>query len=116
VDTATLTVSSADSNNAGHYRAVVTAGCGSATSNTAALTIGTLSITGDFDDDLDVDQVDFGHMQRCLDPAGGPALDPNCASANLDNDEDGDVNQADLMLFLNCMTRPGVTGNANCAG
>ncbi len=39
VTTATLTVSSADSGDAANYRCVVTGGCGSATSNEAALTV-----------------------------------------------------------------------------
>jgi hypothetical protein len=62
-----------------------------------------------------VDQVDFGHMQDCLDPASGPALEPDCADANLNQDEDGDITQADVFLFIKCMSGPGVEGNPNCA-
>ncbi len=39
VTTATLTISSADSNDAANYRCVVTGGCGSAASNEASLTV-----------------------------------------------------------------------------
>jgi hypothetical protein len=35
-------------------------------------------IPGDFDNDGDVDQADFGVFQRCLSGGGVPA-DPNCA-------------------------------------
>ncbi len=75
----------------------------------------TPGVPGDFDHDRDVDQVDFGHMQECLDPASGPVLDPNCLDANLNRDGDGDITQADLLIFLNCMTGPGGVGDPNCA-
>jgi len=42
VTTATLTISNADSNDAASYRCVVTGGCGSATSNSATLTVTTV--------------------------------------------------------------------------
>ncbi|MBI4578948.1 MAG: hypothetical protein HY718_04545, partial [Planctomycetes bacterium] len=65
--------------------------------------------------DNDVDQEDFAHLQMCLDAATAPPPDPNCADANLDNDPLGTVTQEDVLLFLQCMTGPGVTGNPNCA-
>ncbi|MBI4578947.1 MAG: immunoglobulin domain-containing protein [Planctomycetes bacterium] len=111
VTTPTLTISSADSNDAANYRCVVTAGCGSATSNQATLTVGPASLPGDFDHDNDVDQEDFAHLQLCLDAATAPPPDPNCADANLDNDPLGTVTQDDLMLFLQYITGPGIGGN-----
>jgi len=49
VTTATLTISNADSNDAASYRCVVTAGCGSVTSNSATLTVTTGGTTIFFD-------------------------------------------------------------------
>jgi hypothetical protein len=112
--TDTLTVSAADSSDAADYRCVIAAGCGSATSNPAALTVGPPGIPGDFDHDDDVDQEDFGHLQQCLDTVAPPS-NPDCADANLDRDAGGAVNQADILVFIECMTGPGVTGNPNCA-
>ncbi len=75
-----------------------------------------VAIPGDFDGDQDVDQSDFAHLQECLDPSSGPLLDPDCADANLNHDIDGDIDQADLLLFLNCMTGPNGIGDPGCAG
>ncbi len=49
--TATLTVSNCDSSDAANYRCVVTAGCGSATSNEATLTISSIQVI--IDDNFD---------------------------------------------------------------
>ncbi len=113
VTTDTLTVSDADGGDAADYRCVITAGCGSATSDPATLTVGTPPVPGDFDHDDDVDQEDFGHMQHCLDTVA-PPTDPDCADANLDNDTAGHVNQTDLLVFLGCLSGPGVAGNPDC--
>ncbi len=114
VTSATLTISSADSSDAADYRCVITAGCGSATSNAATLTVGAPPVPGDFDHDDDVDQEDFGYLQHCLDTVA-PPTDPDCADANLDNDTAGNVNQVDMLVFIGCMTGPGVAGDPNCA-
>ncbi len=114
VTTDTLTVSDADGGDAADYRCVITAGCGSATSDPATLTVGTPPVPGDFDHDDDVDQEDFGHMQHCLDTVA-PPTDPDCADANLDNDTAGHVNQTDLLVFLRCLSGPGVAGDPDCA-
>jgi hypothetical protein len=74
----------------------------------------TPSIPGDFDQDRDVDMDDFGHLQACLDPATGPLRDPHCADANLDQDPGGRVNQNDLVVFIGCLSGPGVTGDPDC--
>ncbi|MBI4579279.1 MAG: hypothetical protein HY718_06225, partial [Planctomycetes bacterium] len=113
VTTATLTVSSADGNDAADYRCVVTNSFGSAASNQATLTVSSPTLPGDFDHDQDVDQEDFGHLQNCLGAATAPPADPNCADANLDNDPLGTVTQDDLMLFLQYITGPGIAGGPN---
>jgi hypothetical protein len=55
---------------------------------------------GDFDGDSDVDQDDFGHLQRCLSGEGLPYAQ-GCEDA--DGDCDGDVDQVDLGGLLGCM-------------
>ena len=58
---------------------------------------------GDFDLDGDVDQDDFGYLQRCL--AGSGGLPPmGCEDADLDGDLDVDAN--DVGVFLECMGGP----------
>lgn len=111
----TLTISNADGNDVADYRCMVTAGCGTATSNQATLTLGTPLIPGDFDHDGDVDLVDFGHLQNCFDPQSGPLNDPNCADANLNGDLGNRIDQDDLNVFLGCMTGADVAGNPSCA-
>jgi len=113
--TATLTVSSADSNDVANYRCVVTGGCGSATSNQAALSVGAAPVPGDFDHDGDVDMADFAHLQGCLDNQGAPPTDPNCADADLDDDAFGAVTRDDVVVFVQCMTGPEIPGDPNCA-
>jgi len=75
---------------------------------------GPARIPGDFDGDRDVDQVDFGHLQACLDRLLVPAR-PDCADADLDRDVTGAVSQNDILVFLACMTAPGGAGDPDCA-
>lgn len=112
--TPSLTVSSAEAEDAAAYRCVVTNSYGSATSNEAALTIIRPVIPGDFDHDDDVDQEDFGYLQHCLGMTALPS-DPDCADANLDGDTSGHVNRDDVVVFLRCLSGPGVVGNTGCA-
>ena len=63
----------------------------------------TQSFTGDLNDDLDVDQEDFGYFQACFSGAGID-LTPGCESA--DFNVDGDVDQDDFAVFQNCMAGP----------
>ena len=51
----------------------------------------------DFDADSDVDLEDFAHFQACLTGPGVFTINPACGNADLDMD--GDVDQADLLLF-----------------
>lgn len=107
--TGTLTVSNADTGDAGSYCCVVTAGCGSATSNAASLLLG---VPGDFDADGDVDLEDFSVLQQCLAGLFVPILDPNCLQADLSGD--GYVEHDDLVRFRNCMSGAGIPASTGC--
>jgi len=65
----------------------------------------------DFDRDHDVDMDDFGHLQACFSDTGTPAPS-SCADADLN--DDGHVDQADLTLFIGCLSAPGVPADLNC--
>jgi hypothetical protein len=64
---------------------------------------------GDFDNDVDVDQEDFGHLQECMTGKGGPQNDPHCQDAKLD--DDGDVDVDDFSLFQACISGANVMQN-----
>jgi hypothetical protein len=66
-------------------------------------TFTTGSYPGDFDLDGDVDQEDFGVLQRCFSGSASPYLTA-CHDADLDGD--GDVDSKDLAQFQNCMSGP----------
>ena len=61
---------------------------------------------GDFDDDCDVDQTDFGLFQACYSGAGIVQDLPECVPARLDTDED--VDATDFAFFPGCLSGPGV--------
>ena len=61
-------------------------------------------VAGDFDNDNDVDQEDFGHLQACF-SGSGLSYSPGCEDADLDLD--GDVDQQDLMAFASCQSGAG---------
>jgi hypothetical protein len=67
---------------------------------------------GDLDRDGDVDQDDFGWLQRCLSGSYTAQPDPACRDARLDGDED--VDDADIRLFLLCVSRPNVPSDPEC--
>jgi len=67
---------------------------------------------GDLDEDLDVDQADFGLFQACLTGSGYNQTDPQCAGVLLDSDLDED--QAYLEIFVNCLSGEGVTPPESC--
>lgn len=71
---------------------------------------------GDFDDDADVDQEDFGRFQACLTGAGVQQLDPACGRAKLEpvGNPDGDVDEFDLGILIQCFSGPGVEPSADC--
>ena len=66
----------------------------------------------DWDGDEDVDQEDFGRFQACLSGSGVPQTDPACAPALLNNDTD--VDQTDMAIFLRCFTAPTEPADVNC--
>ncbi len=77
---------------------------------TAYITV--LPQPGDFDDDGDVDQEDFGRMQICLTGAGIAQLEPSCARARLDSDTD--VDGDDVNLFIRCFSGPERLATPDC--
>ncbi len=82
-------------------------------SNTAEATITITSpYTADFDDDSDVDQTDFAHMQLCLSGSVVPQTDPLCADTLLNDDPF--VDESDVSLFLSCLSGPNITPPVHC--
>ncbi len=86
--------------------------------NAAGTTLGevwsftTGAIRGDFNNDLDVDQEDFGQFQACLTGELNPQFIPACAPARLDVDTD--VDGGDVSLFIECFGPPGSPAPINC--
>jgi hypothetical protein len=101
----------------GNYSATITISDPNSTNGSETilvnLTVLGLVIPGDFDNDKDVDQADFGRFQACYTGNGYEQTEPSCAKARLDYDND--VDQADFTLFAACMTGPGVQGTPECA-
>jgi hypothetical protein len=76
-----------------------------------ALTLDTAAVPGDFDGDLDVDQIDMDAFMLC---DLGPAIPVTGGCASKDLDFDGDVDAADFGIFQRCYS--GVDpGDPNCA-
>lgn len=67
----------------------------------------------DFDRDGDVDQEDFGLLQRCYSGSDQPQTDSACQPAVLDNDDDVDL--GDLAVFRGCFSGPDVRADPHCA-
>jgi hypothetical protein len=67
---------------------------------------------GDFDEDKDVDQEDFGHLQACLGNQGSPPQDQDCLYADLNGD--GNVNRSDVIIFIGCMSGANNLADPNC--
>ncbi len=113
VTTDTLTIPGVASADAGTYRCVVTAECGTATSNTAALTVsGPPAVPGDLDGDGDVDLDDFALLQVCRNGPGIAPTGPICPQADLD--EDDDVDGADVWVLLGCLSGADIPGDPAC--
>jgi hypothetical protein len=66
----------------------------------------------DFDDDGDIDQADFGHLQTCLAALPGLIVDPVCADADVDLD--GAVGPSDVFAFSMCFSGPNTTPASTC--
>ncbi len=69
--------------------------------------------SADFDQDCDVDQEDFGHLQACLTAPTVPQDDPACLDARLDADVD--VDRDDFAIFQRCMSGANVPADPDCA-
>ena len=74
----------------------------------------------DSDEDGDVDHVDFGAFQKCLDPQGLFSLSPECSCFDRDINgvSDGFINADDFETFMNCAltSGPGIPADPNCDG
>jgi hypothetical protein len=68
--------------------------------------------SADFDDDGDVDQSDFGHIQTCLAALPSLIVDPVCADSDIDLD--GTVGSADVLAFYLCFGGPNVAPPSGC--
>lgn len=66
---------------------------------------------GDFDEDGDVDQEDYGRFQTCFSDHL-PQNDPACLPARMD--ADNYVDQDDLAIFLRCHTAANVPADPDC--
>jgi hypothetical protein len=68
-------------------------------------------VSADFDCDGDVDQDDFGVLQRCY--AGSGSSSPaGCTDADLD--VDGDVDDQDFDVFQQCANGPNLPPKEGC--
>ena len=86
----------------------------SGTSNTLSVDVSLPPFApGDFDQDGDVDQADYGRFQACLTGGGRPQLDPACLAARLDVDSDVDIE--DFGIFQACFSGPGNPADPTCA-
>jgi hypothetical protein len=79
-----------------------------ATTTGVVWSFSTTPFFGDFDVDEDVDQSDFGFLQRCL-SGDGHTYAPGCGLEDLDGD--GDVDQADVAIFQGRLSGPGVSAD-----
>lgn len=68
----------------------------------------TIGFKADFDNDRDVDQVDFGYFQKCL-SGKGEFCSPGCETCDFDNDQD--VDSTDFEVFRQCLSGPDQTPN-----
>ena len=109
--TDTLTVSTVDAADVAAYRCMVTAACGTATSDEAALTLAATA-TADFDLDGDVDLNDFAVFQGCFNGPNRPPAAGCQGDADFDSDQDVDLN--DFAIFQGCFNGPNRPPAAGC--
>jgi len=112
--THTLQISNVQTPDAGTYRCVVTAECGSVTSDEAVLSFDPPPVPGDFDGDHDVDLEDFGVFQACLTGPFEPVGGPPCDQADLN--ADGHVDATDRTIMVGCLSGADILGDPACAG
>jgi hypothetical protein len=100
----------------GGYEATITISDPASTNKTATIAVSLIVeevvIPGDFDNDKDVDQYDFGRFQACLSGPGNEQKDPLCAPAKLDPDTD--VDKDDFAIFSACLTGQDMEGDPDC--
>jgi uncharacterized protein (DUF362 family) len=75
-----------------------------------------LVVTGydaDYDNDGDVDQEDFAHIQACLTGNLVTQADPACLDTRMDGDSD--VDELDVSVFARCLGGPGIPADPCCA-
>ena len=100
--------------NKGLFTATVSIADAAAANSPQAVTVKVRvgTVKPDFDGDGDVDQTDFGMLQKCFSGAGEPQLDPACEGALLDGDED--VDQNDFGVFQGCYSGANVLADKTC--
>ena len=96
----------------GDYLASLTVTDNDGLTNTASAEIAVAGQPGDFDDDLDVDQEDFGLLQSCL-GINDFIKAPACVNADLNGD--GRVNGTDLTIWVGCMSGVSIAADPACA-
>lgn len=69
-------------------------------------------LAADFDEDGDVDMVDFAYLQSCLSGADIVQRDPGCYRALLN--EDDVVDAEDIAIFAGCLSGPGIMADPDC--
>jgi hypothetical protein len=96
----------------GQYPGTITVAAPEAynTPQTIAVNLEIKSVAADFDDDTDVDQEDFGHLQMCLGYSG--TIPPACQDADLDGSNS--VNQSDFTKFNNCISGANIPADPIC--
>jgi hypothetical protein len=99
----------------GTHNAIITITSSEATNSpqTVAVSV-SIPQPGDFDSDGDVDQADFGVMQRCLSGDGHAQPAAECQLAKFS--DDNDVDEADMGTFLQCVSGADVMADPECAG
>ncbi|MCK4661001.1 MAG: immunoglobulin domain-containing protein [Phycisphaerae bacterium] len=102
--TDTLEIDPVALDDAGEYDVVVANECGSVTSDPATLTVNVPGF-GDWDEDCDVDLVDFEQFVACMTgPDGGP-IGEGCDVFDFDVADD-DIDMADFAAFQEAFTGP----------
>lgn len=66
----------------------------------------------DYDDDGDVDMIDYAFIQRCSSGTGVPVISPECDDAPLDGDND--VDPLDMAIFFDCFSGPNIPAAIDC--
>jgi hypothetical protein len=74
--------------------------------------IGGLEAPADFDDDCDIDQVDFATFRTCITgPNAGP---PGVGCQEVDLDGDLDIDQVDFGIFQQCLSGEKIAVDTDC--